>query len=532
MIRPGTLSSSWGSGCQDGHARQRGRWRAETGGVRNSQELATELSSPVTGSLRTSAVRGAAWTTAQSVVNRLSGLVVFLVLARLLAPAEFGLLAAANVFIVLAATFAEAGLTRTLVQRPLLRAAHLDSALIVSAGSGLLLAVALASAAPGIARLYDLPALTWVLVGLAIVPLLNGMSAVPDSILTRQLQFRYLAIRSSTSVVVAGVIGVVLAAMGAGVWALVAQALSQALVASAVLWICVRWRPSAAFEAGALKELVGFGSHILGIQCLNFLNRRSGDLLIGVFLGPVALGLYSVAQRVLHLVLDLLVSSVQRVALPVFSRLADEPARLSAAYLRSTEATTLAAFPCFALLVATGPDLTPVLFGTQWTSAGPVMSVLALAGAAQSIAFFNNSMLLATGNSWLALRWTAASAVANVAVFAGMVQFGIMAVAIGFTAGAWIMLPLGLFLVRRVSEVSLRQQLRTLGIPSLGCIGMVAVVLGGRLIWSGDEQQLGHLIVSSGCAGLVYVCIIGLLRRDIVAAVLGKLQRRRGLAVR
>ena len=494
--------------------------------MRRSDTLAAELSRPVAGSLRKSATRGVAWTTAQSLVTRLSGVVVFLVLARLLAPAEFGLLAAAQVFIALATTFAEAGLTRTLVQRPVLRAAHLDSALLLSVGSGVLLAGALALGAPWIAKLYDMPELVQVLAVLALVPLLNAVSSVPESILRRQLRFRAIALRSSLSVVLGGVIGVVLAASGAGVWALVAQACSQALVATIVLWATVGWRPSARRDRAAFRELLGFGSHVLGISFLNFVNRRSGELLIGVVLGPVALGLYAVAQRVLHLLLDLLVSNVQRVALPVFSRVADQPTRLAAAYLRATETTTLAAFPAFALMSLLGQELVPAIFGAQWASAGPLMSVLAAAGAVQSIAFFNNSMMLATGHSWLALRWTAVNAIANLAVCAVTVQFGIMAVAIGFTARAWLLLPVGLYLVRRVSIVTVGQQARTLLVPFIGCIAMASVVVTARLIWEHDIQSVGFLCTAGGVALAVYVGTISVLRPAIPSQAISLLRRR------
>lgn len=172
-----------------------------------------------------------------------------------------------------------------------------------------------------------------------------------------------------------------------------------------------------------------------------------------------------------------------------------------------------------------GQELVPAIFGAQWASAGPLMSVLAAAGAVQSIAFFNNSMMLATGHSWLALRWTAVNAIANLAVCAVTVQFGIMAVAIGFTARAWILLPVGLYLVRRVSAVTVGQQVRTFLVPAAGCIAMAVVVVAARLVWHHDVQSVRFLGAVGGLALVIYVGIVGVLRRDIASRAIGLLRR-------
>lgn len=490
-----------------------------------SEQLAASLSGTPSASLGTKAARGVVWTTLQSLVARLSGLVVFLILARLLQPADFGLLAAAQVFIALSRTLAEAGLTRTLVQRPQLRAAHLDSALLVAGGFGVLLSVLLVTTAPLVARLYDLPHLTPVLIALAIVPTLTGLSSVPESVLRRQLRFRSVAMRGMVSVVLSGVLGITLALLGAGVWALVAQVVSQVFIALIVLWWSLRWIPGRAWERSAVMELMGFGADVVGISVLSFVNRRAGELIIGVVLGPVALGLFSVGMKILTLSLDILVSNVQKVALPVFSRVADTSSRLSSAYLRATGFTTLLAFPGFALLGLFGNQLTPIIFGEQWVSAGPLMSILAFIGPVQSIAVFNNSIMLATGDSRLALRWTAVTAVVNTVGFAASASFGIRAVAAVYVGLNWLLLPVGLYLVRRVSAVTLRDQLRTLSVPLAGCLAMVAVV--GCLELFTDLDPLTLLLVGGPLSLAAYLAVALPFRLALLKAALAQVLSRR-----
>ena len=484
----------------------------------SSHELAEALSGQAPGGMGSRAARGVVWTTVQSLVVRLGGFVVFLVLARLLAPAQFGLLAAAQVFIALSRTVAEAGFTRTLVQRPQLRSAHLDSALLVAGLIGVSLTGALVAAAPAIAGLYHLPGLRPVLVALAVVPFFTAISKVPESLLRRQLRFRAVAMRGTWAVVLSGVLGIALALAGAGVWALVAQTLGQVITAAVVMWVMVGWRPSRHWEWGAIRELMSFGTQVMGISLLTFLNRRTGELLVGILLGPIALGLFSVGMKILVFCMDLLVWNVQKVALPVFSRVAEQPRRLARAYLRATAVTTFVALPGFTLLGVFGNQLTPLVFGDKWLAAGPLMSILALVGPVQSIAIFNNSIMLATGHSARALLWTALTAVLNVAGFAVSAHFGIQVVAAVYAGIAWALFPVGLYLVRTVSTVRFLDQVRGAGLPLLGCAAMLAVVVVLRALGVPGPKAL--VLIGIPLALAAYLAVTLPFRRQLVRSAL------------
>jgi len=452
-----------------------------------------------------SAARGVIWTTLASLANRLSGFLLFLVLARLLLPEAFGILAAAIVFVALSRVLADAGLTRTLVQRSHLRAAHLDSALLVTGGLGAVFGIALLVAAPLIASIYQMPELKPVLMALAVIPVLAGLISLPESILRRQLRFRSVAARAVLASVLSDVVGIVLALLGAGVWALVAQTISSAAIATVVLWSSVRWRPGTAWEWTAITELLGFGSHVLGISLLGFLNRRAGELIVGIVLGPAVLGIFSVSMRILALASDILIANFSKVALPVFSRIADDPARLGRAYLRVTAMTTLVAFPGFAVLALFGNELAPVVFGSQWKDAGPTMSILALTGPATSLALFTNTVMLALGRSKLALRWTAVQAVAVVLGFLVASTYGITAVSVTYTALVWVLMFISLRLVRGITVVTFADQVRTLGVPLLGCLVMVPVTVG--LDHAADLSPVLHLVVGGPLALMAYAAV-------------------------
>jgi O-antigen/teichoic acid export membrane protein len=496
--------------------------------VVSSEELAAALSGGPPRSIGNSAARGVVWTTLGNLANRLSGLLLFLVLARLLLPAEFGILAAAAVFVALSRTLVDAGLTRTLVQRPHLRAAHLDSALLVNAGLGAVLSLALLVTAPLIASLYGMPDLEPVLMALAVVPFMAGLLSVPESILRRQLRFRSVAARTVLAAVLSDIIGIVLALLGAGVWALVAQTISSVVIAAVVLWASVRWRPGTAWERSAIGELLGFGVHVLGISVLGFVNRRAGELIVGITLGAVALSYFAVSMRILSLCMDVLVANFSKVAFPVFSRVADDPSRSARAYLRITEMTTLVAFPCFAVLALFGRELAPVVFGSQWADAGTTMSILALIGPAQSLAIFTNTLMLSMGRSKLALRWTAVQALTLVLGFLVGSAFGLTVVAVTYTALTWVLMFIGIRLVRGISEVTFADQVRTLSVPVLGCLAMVpAVVALDALTDLGPVMQL---LVGGPLTLIAYAAVAVPARLSLIKELVRQLtgrQRRR-----
>lgn len=492
--------------------------------MKSSDDLADELSLRPAGSLGRTAKRGVIWTTAQSLGNRFSGALVFLVLARILEPKEFGLLATALVFVSLSSTLADAGLTRTLVQRTTLRADHLDSALLVSGSIGLVLSLAILASAPMVAAAYHEPRLGPVLMALAVLPLVTGVSGVPESILRRQLRFRALALRGTSSMILSGILGTVLAVLGYGVWALVCQVLSQALIAVVTLWASIRWRPSRRWTMEAVRELVAFGSHVLGISLLNFVTRRSPEFFIGLILGPVALGLYAVASRMLNLSLDLVGGNVQKVAFPVFSRLAQQPGRLASGYLRAVDVITTVAFPGFTLMALFGPQLTPVVFGAQWVSAGPLMRLLALMGLAQTLGYLSNGLMLATGHSALAVRWTAGRAVATAAVIGATVHLGLYPVATAMAATQWLLLPISLALVRKVSGISLRDQTATMIVPFLGCFTLCALVVPFQRLT--NLPHATDLLAAAPVAVVGYLAVLLMVRRDLVAILVSVVRRR------
>jgi PST family polysaccharide transporter len=430
--------------------------------------------------LREHAVQGVKWSTVQILGARLMTLLVFIVLAHLLEPTAFGLVSLASVFVALMQVFIDQGFSQAIVQRQAIEPGHLDSAFWSSVSLSFLLTAAAFLAAGPIAALMGEPALEPILRWLSLSLVVSALGSTPEAILRRNLAFRSLAIRQLLAAAAGGVVGVTVAALGYGVWALVAQLLVQSAVGSLVLWIAVPWRPGLDVSWAHFKDLFSFGSNIVAMNMVNFLNRRSDDLMIGAVLGTEALGYYSVGYRILLLLTDVMTRTIESVAFPLFARIQGDVERLRRGFLMATQISAAIATPVFLGVAALAPQLISVAFGPGWEPAIPVMQVLALIGVLHASLFFNSTVLVATGRPRQALLVTTVNAVSNVIAFAVAVQWGIVAVAAAYVIRGYLLSPLPVLLVKRVIDFSLSEYVSRFAIP-FGSAGlMVAVMLALR----------------------------------------------------
>jgi O-antigen/teichoic acid export membrane protein len=428
-------------------------------------------------SLKKHAVEGVKWSSARVLGSRLIALLVFVVLARLLAPTAFGLVSLAMVFVALMQIFVDQGFNQAIVQRQNLTPAHLDSAFWSSLVLGILLSGLGVLLAGPIAGLLGQPDLAPVLRGLSASIVILALSSTPEAILRRELAFRSLAVRQLLAAVAGGAVALGAAILGYGVWSLVFQLVVQGAVGAIVLWIAVPWRPGFDVSWQCFRDLFSFGSSIVAMNLLNFLNRQSDDLLIGAVLGVRALGYYSVGYRILLLLTDVMTRTIESVAFPLFSKIQDDTARLRRAYLMATQISATIATPVFLGVAALAPQLIEVFFGSKWHAAVPVMQVLSLIGVLHASLFFNSTVLVATGKPRTALLVTVVNAVSNVVAFAIAVQWGIVAVAAAYVIRGYLLSPLPILLVKRTIEFSLSEYASRFAIPLACSAAMVATML-------------------------------------------------------
>jgi PST family polysaccharide transporter len=458
--------------------------------------------------LKAKVVRGVGWSTVQAWGLRLTTFLVYPILARLLGPEAFGIVASAGIFIMFLDVFSDVSFGAAVEQRRDLEPLHLDSIFWAFLGLGVSLSLAsVAVGAPLVARYLEEPILEPVVRWLTLSFLLQMITGVQVSLLRRQLRIKELAAYKLVAAISGGTCGITMALNGFGVWSLVGQRLVTQGVLTSLLWIRSDWRPGLRFSRSHFLQMSRFGLPVMGDRLLMFANRQVDQLLVRIHLGSVALGYYFNASRLQLLVTNLLVGSTSQVAMPAFAQLQDDRPRFQRAYAKACRLTSLVAFPAFVGLTLLSADIIVVVIKDQWLPSAPALSALALAGIALSILYINSAAMMALGRTDLRLGIQLVHTVANLIGFFLAVRHGFVAVAIAYTVRAYLLMPLDLLVNQRLGAFQFRTLARVVRTPLLAVVIMAAVVW-----WLRDgplqaSEPLVRLLVCVGAGAIAYVGI-------------------------
>jgi len=339
------------------------------------------------------------WSAIEITARYGSQAVVTLVLARLLTPNDFGLIAMLLVFTSLGALLTDAGFGTALVQRREITGDDETTVFCFNVGAGVLMAGLLWIGADAIARFYsqqDLADLTRVA---ALALPLGAFGAVPDALLTKRLDFRSRTHAQVISSIGSGSLAIVLAWRGYGVWSLVWQALAASSLRSACLWYFSAWRPSGTFRVSSFRTLGGFGGYMLMSSLLYTIAGRLQSAVIGKLFDARSLGYYTLAQSVPDAPMSFIGTLLGRVGFPVFSTMSDRPDKLREALRVSLRLSMFLFIPCMFGIALVARPLVVTLYGEQWSPAVPAVSLLAIATSIWPLHVLNLSVLKAQGRS-------------------------------------------------------------------------------------------------------------------------------------
>lgn len=325
-------------------------------------------------------------------------ILVLVLLTRLLSPADFGVVGAALVIITISLTFSQLGLGPALIQRPVLEPGHISTAFFASSAFGLLVAGIVWLVAPLLALFFRMEQLTLVVRWLAVVFPILGLTTVAENLLQRDLRFRLLANTDVAAYAVGyGVVGVVLALLGGGVWALVAAQVTQVCVRSIVL---LKAHPPLFHPRPTRRwfhELLGYGAGVSAARIGFTVANQIDNFVVGRWLGAIALGLYSRAFQLMSVPTALLGDVLDKVLFPTMARVQDDQRRLASAFLQGTAIVVLVTLPAGVIAAILAPDLVAVAFGSKWSPLIRPFQVLALGMMFRTSFRLSDSLSRATG---------------------------------------------------------------------------------------------------------------------------------------
>jgi O-antigen/teichoic acid export membrane protein len=459
--------------------------------------------------------RGSLWSVAGTAATMVSNFVVFALLARLLQPVDFGLVAFAALFIDIAKGMV-GSFTEALIQRKEWNEVTASTAFWTNLASALAFAAMTPAIAVPIAYRYGSPALAEVFIALALSLAIDGARGVHEAKLRRDFGYKVLAIRTVVASVIGGAAGIALAFAGFGVWALVATRLIAATLQTIIVLNAARWSPKLVFSKAECAGLLRFGTDMMAARLMGQISTRVAQIAIGMVLGPAALGLYHIASRALNLFHQITITPLQTTALSAFARLHDNRA-VANAYVRVTRATALVSFPIYFGAAATAPDLVVVFFGRQWEASGAIMTALALSVIPATLFYFTQPALTAVGRTRLVLASNFAAVALNTVVALATVAFGVVAVAVGQTVRVHLTAPFALSMLSKGIGLPMGQALRSVAGPALAAGLMGVVVIAARLYAFEHVSPAPRLVLCVLVGGLVYAAFLLTLARRYTA---------------
>lgn len=455
------------------------------------------------GSLAVAAARGVAWTGGGQILRQVIQLAGQLVLVRLLAPEDFGLLGMAMFFIGIGQLIADFGVGSAIVQSQTRDPLTLSSCFWVNMALVAVLAALMAMAAPLIGHFYQRPDLTPLVAVLSLNLLLSGLQVMPFALLARDMRFAHSARAQVLGSLVGALAAIALAWSGAGVWALVAQPLIGSTTALLAAWWSHRWLPQMAFSWPAMAPLARFSFALLGTNLVGYGNRNIDSLLIGRFLGAGPLGLYAMAIQIMLYPLQQISSVIVRVLFPTLVQIKDDLPRLRAAYLKAVSTIALITFPLMAGLFAVADDFVLLVFGPAWVTMTPVLKVLCWVGLMQSIGTTVGTIYLSTGNPHVALRVSLIAAPVLVGGIAGGLPWGIMGVAIGYAAASYALFYYTAVTAFALIGLKLAAFHAAIVRPASASLLMLAVMLGTKS-WIATWSPMPRMALIIGLGVVAY----------------------------
>ena len=470
---------------------------------------------------------GLFWSFANVSVSVLLTASVFLVTSRILTPVEFGAVALAVAIVSLAGTLVPVAFGEALVQRADLEPRHTDSVFWLTAVLSAITAGALAVSAPAIAALLDAPLLAIVLPVMAIRLVFDAGLTVPAALITRKMQFRYIAVRTTLANGIGAALCLWMVTHGYALMALVLSQVVTSVTAFLVTMVAANWMPGLAVCRSALADLRRFGLFSMGGRILT--EARLDQLLLGLVLGPSVLGLYFFARRLFQMLLDLTAGVFGPVTNVLLASLQSDVQRRRDYYLAACFASASLAFPVFTGLLAVAPTAVPFVFGAQWVDAVFAVRCLAIVGLLAGLGVMQAGLIRYLGQPGWWFWYQTAMQLSTLPLVLCLYPFGLDVIMAAIVARTLLLWPLSVRKAQALLEIPLVTYIRSIWPPAAAAFAMAAL-LSGLPFWAPELQGSNLLILQVAGGALVYALLLLALARHRIRELVRLWKREDGAA--
>jgi O-antigen/teichoic acid export membrane protein len=470
-------------------------------------------------------VRGGIWVFALRITNRGLGFIRTIILARLLVVHDFGLLGIAMLAIATLETFSQTGFQAALIQKKENVESYLDTAWTVSAVRGIILSLILFLSAPVIAKFFNSPQATLVIMVIAVSTLLSGFRNIGILFFQKELEFNKQFFYELSATLVDLTVAITLAFMLRNVWALVWGGLAGNFMRLLMSYVLHSYRPRIRFEKEKFQGLFGFGKWVLGSSILIFLIMQGDDIFVGKLLGVTALGFYQMAYMISNLPATEITHVISQVTFPAYSKLQDDISKLREAYLKVLQITGFISIPLAGGIFVLAPEFTQIFLGEKWLPMVPAMQVLAIFGLIRALAATTGCLFQGSGNPHILTKL----AILQLGILVGIIypltaRWGILGTSVAVVISNFITQGVTTFKIVKLTEAKALDVLKLVAAPTVTTTVMVLCLWFIQTLFSSSIIVFLGLIVSGT---LVYLVIMYIIDRKFglnYRAIFGQLQ--------
>jgi len=447
------------------------------------------------------------WSSASQFFRQLVLITTTMILANLLAPEHFGIFGMVTVITGFAGIFRNLGTSAAVIQKQVISNELITTLLWANITLGITIAVLVNLTAPLIAYFFKEPQVTSLLRIISLGFLASGCSVINQALLEKEMRFKELSIAEMSSTTLGALAGITSAYYGEGVWALVYQNLTMTVSLSISLWCIQPIKRFTPVSVPALRPVMNFSLNLTGFNIVNYFIRNADNILIGKFLGAEALGLYSLAYRIMLYPLQNISMVLGRVMFPYFSKLQNDNTEFRNSYLGLIGAIALITFPMMGGIWIVAHDFVAVTLGEKWMPVAALLMILAPVGAMQSIVTTVGSIYQAKGRTDIMFKWGVSAGIVFLAGFTIGLKWDVVGVAWGYLLAFLVVFIPGLIIPYQIIGLKLTQVFRVLCRPLIITSVMVLTVYIVKYYLESNINLTTQLCVLISLGATVYILL-------------------------
>ena len=414
-----------------------------------------------TTSLKQQALSGAKWTSIEKISTQLLQFVIGVIVARLVTPADFGIVGMLAIFIAFGNALLDSGFGTALIRQKEKTDKDYSTAFYFNIAIGFLVYIILYFTAPLIANFYETPELKDITQIYGLILVINSFVVVQVAKLTAELRFKIQFIINCSALMISGIVGITMAYKGFGVWAIVWQQLSNKIICTFLIWINAHWRPMLCFSIQSFKKLFSFGSKMLALSFIDIIYDNVYTLTIGKFYAPQYVGYYTRSQQIVNIPQHSISQIVSKVSIPILAPYQDDNEKLLNVFEKIFRLTIFAVYPLLVGLVVLAEPLIQILLGEKWLPCVPYLQILSFGAIWVALTLINLNLFIVKGRSDILLKLGIIKKIIGFIIVAITIKLGMYWICFGTTIYALCAFIINGNQTRKLLNYGIKAQLLT-----------------------------------------------------------------------